>query len=128
MRLDAMACFTQDRLATLYSRDILQSGSEAPWAQQMGGRVFDHDFIIGGQDHRPLQNISFQSEQAFQTSWEVTVQFQSETCWGNQETTKVVFLVVQENGRPGIDDIFACHDGETDVLKVDLDQFLLQQQ
>lgn len=135
MRLDAkgdtLAYFSEERLATLYSQDLVgfyNRAARTPLAQQMGGRVFDYDFIIGGQDHCPLQNISFQSEQAFQTSWDVTVQFQSEACWGNQETTKVVFLVVEENGRPVIDDIFAYHDGETDVLKVTLDQFLPQQQ
>jgi len=128
---DTLSYFSEDRLATLYSKDLIGFYNRAlntPWAQEMGGRVFDYDFVISGQDHCPLENMTFQTEQPFETSWDVTVQFQSQACWGNEDYTKVVFLVIGENGRPVIDDIFAYHGGETDILKVTLDQFWLQQQ
>ncbi|PHR23064.1 MAG: hypothetical protein COA37_10165 [Hoeflea sp.] len=128
---DPSPYFSEDRLATLYSRDLVGFYNRAvntPWAQQMGGSVFDYDFVIGGQDHCPLENMTFQTEQPFETSWDVTVQFQSRSCWGTEEYTKVVFLIIEENGRPVIDDIFVYHGGETDILKVTLDQFWLQQQ
>ncbi|MEP4769446.1 MAG: RICIN domain-containing protein [Roseibium sp.] len=121
--------FSDKRLERLYSEDLASFYDRAlktKWARQMGGVVPDYDIITNSQDGCPLENLTIETEQPFETSWDVTVHFQFQTCWGDQARSKVVFLIVEEDNQPVIDDIFTYENGNSQSLKVALDQIYLQ--
>jgi len=121
--------FSKDRLDRLFSADFIgfyKRAADTPQARHMG-RPLDYDVVINAQDGCPLENVTIDIKQEFQHSWDVIAHFQSKVCWGDKTYTKVVFIVVEENGRLVVDDIFTYNGPSGDSVKIALDQLVLNQ-
>lgn len=103
--------FSEDFLTRLYSKDFVAKYREAAKypAYDDGGSPFDYDPIIGGQDGCALKDVTT-SEGAPQNGAEdVTVTFDNSACFGERapdwQPETLVFKMIEEEGRPVIDDI-----------------------
>lgn len=121
--------FAKGRLERIYSKDLIgfyKRAIKTEAARQMGGRAPDFDILTGTQDACPLENISLKTEKPFESSWDVSVTYQYQACWGNPALTKTDFIIIEEGGQPVIDDIFTYDEAEAvSSLKVALDQYVL---
>lgn len=125
--------FSPERLGSLYSEafaDLYRKAADTPFAKEMG-TPFDWDVIVNGQDGCPLKNLSVAAAGQDGPATLVVARFQGLTCFGAeaeyqafQETT---FRVVQEGGRPVIDDIVHVMDGERMSLKAQMDAIIKDQ-
>ncbi|WP_420412389.1 RICIN domain-containing protein [Roseibium sp.] len=121
--------FAEGRLERIYSKDLIgfyKRAIKTEAAQQMGGRAPDFDIFTGTQDACPLENISLKTEKPFESSWDISVTYQYQACWGNPVLSKTDFIIIEEGGQPVIDDIFTYDEAEAvSSLKVALDQYVL---
>lgn len=103
--------FSEDFLKRLYSRDFAEKYSKAAKfpAYDDGGSPFDYDPIIGGQDGCALKDVTTAEGQPANGAEDVTVTFDNSHCFGERagdwQPEKLVFKMIEEDGRAVIDDI-----------------------
>ncbi len=109
---DWIDIFDEATLGRLYSKDFAEkykAAAQNPAADEDGISPFDYDVIVNGQDACPLQDLSMESGQPASGTTEVTVKFKAATCMegtpDKDAFTTVRFEVIDENGKPVIDDI-----------------------
>lgn len=127
---DYQDVFSEKRLGRLFSADFVAVYTEAskhpafdlPEGETTGS-PFDYDPIAGGQDGCPFENIRVEDD----GDGQVTALFNNRKCFGSdaeyQKDTVLIFHVVEERGRPVIDDIYPVVDGNSgssikDELKI----------
>ncbi|WP_432761367.1 hypothetical protein [Rhizobium mayense] len=128
--------FDDSKLKNLYSKDFVakyQAAAQFPAADEDGISPFDYDVIVGGQDACPLQEVNIAPQAPKGDTTEVVATFKKSTCMGSdadyQGTTTVRFEVIQEAGKPVIDDIITVDDaGQTNSLKSVMQDIVKQQQ
>jgi opacity protein-like surface antigen len=128
--------FDDSKLKDLYSKDFVakyQAAAQFPAADEDGISPFDYDVIVGGQDACPLQDLNIAPQVPKGDTTEVIATFKKSTCMGTdadyQGTTTVRFEVVQEAGKPVIDDIVTVDDaGQSNSLKSAMQDIVKQQQ
>ncbi|AYG59312.1 hypothetical protein QD460_12030 [Rhizobium jaguaris] len=128
--------FDDSKLKNLYSKDFVakyQAAAQFPAADEDGISPFDYDVIVGGQDACPLQEVNIVPQAPKGDTTEVVATFKKSTCMGAdadyQGTTTVRFEVIQEAGKPVIDDIITVDDaGQTNSLKSVMQDIVKQQQ
>ncbi|WP_411035801.1 hypothetical protein [Shinella sp. BYT-45] len=103
--------FSEDFLKRLYSRDFVARYREAAKypAYDDGGSPFDYDPVIGGQDGCALKDVTITEGRPADGAEDVTVTFDNSHCFGERaagwEPERLVFKLVEEDGRAVIDDI-----------------------
>ena len=128
--------FDDSKLKDLYSKDFVakyQAAAQFPAADEDGISPFDYDVIVGGQDACPLQEVNIAPQAPKGDTTEVIATFKKSTCMGAdadyQATTTVRFEVIQESGKPVIDDIITVDDGgQSNSLKSVMQDIVKQQQ
>jgi hypothetical protein len=122
---DWIDIFGDDMLGRLYSRDFVakyRAAAEKPAADEDGISPFDYDVIVNGQDACPLEDLSIAAQPAAGSTTEVVTTFKKATCMDDasdrQALTTVRFEVIEEGGKPVVDDIMTEGDaGQTNSLK-----------
>ena len=109
---DWIDIFQESTLDRLYSKDFgdkYKAAAKNPAADEDGISPFDYDVIVNGQDACPLQDLSIENGQPANGTTEVTVKFKAATCLegtpNRDAFTTVRFEVIEEAGKPVIDDI-----------------------
>lgn len=103
--------FDASRLDRLYSKDFVaryQAAAQFPAVDDDGISPFDYDVIVNGQDACPLEDLTMAAAPPVNGTTEVTVRFRKSACSDAPDAkdyTTVRFEVVEEAGRPVIDDI-----------------------
>ncbi|MGO7169131.1 hypothetical protein AB9F47_18910 [Rhizobium leguminosarum] len=103
--------FDASRLDHRYSRDFVakyQAAAQFPAVDDDGISPFDYDVIVNGQDACPLEDLTMAAAPVVDGVAEVTVRFRKSTCSDAPDAkdyTTVHFLVIEEGGKPVIDDI-----------------------
>lgn len=103
--------FSEDFLKRVYSKDFVARYKEAAKypAYDDGGSPFDYDPIIGGQDGCTLKDVTTAEGQPANGAEDVTVTFDNSHCFGERvagwQPEKLVFKLIEEDGRAVIDDI-----------------------
>ncbi|MGY5807460.1 hypothetical protein ACXHXG_07090 [Rhizobium sp. LEGMi198b] len=128
--------FDDSKLKDLYSKDFVakyQAAAQFPAADEDGISPFDYDVIVGGQDACPLQELNIAPQPPKGDTTEVIATFKKSVCMGTdadyQKTTAVRFEVIQEAGKPVIDDIITVDDGgQSNSLKSVMQDIVKQQQ
>ncbi|MFN3364538.1 MAG: hypothetical protein ACK40W_11290 [Allorhizobium sp.] len=118
--------FSTDRLTRLFSKDFASAFEAAsknpPYDIPEGettGFPFDYDPIAQGQDGCPFEDIRIEDD----GDGQVTALFDNRSCFGGADApdTVLIFHVVEEGGRPVIDDIYPVEDGQSgSSIKQDL--------
>jgi len=128
--------FDDSRLKTVYSKDFgakYQAAAQFPAADEDGISPFDYDVIVNAQDACPLEDMKLAAQPQKGEVTEVLATFKKATCMGTdadyQKTTTVRFEVIQETGKPVIDDIITIDDnGSPSSLKSVMQDLVKQQQ
>lgn len=128
--------FDDSRLKTVYSKDFgakYQAAAQFPAADEDGISPFDYDVIVNAQDACPLEDMKLAAQPQKGEVTEVLATFKKATCMGTgadyQKTTTVRFEVIQEAGKPVIDDIITIDDnGSPSSLKSVMQDLVKQQQ
>lgn len=128
--------FDDSRLKTVYSKDFgakYQAAAQFPAADEDGISPFDYDVIVNAQDACPLEDMKLAAQPQKGEVTEVLATFKKATCMGSdadyQKTTTVRFEVIQEAGKPVIDDIITIDDnGSPSSLKSVMQDLVKQQQ
>jgi hypothetical protein len=118
--------FDADPLTRLFSSRFREAYAEASkhpaYETENGGAgdPFGYDVITASQDGCPLKEVNIVPAPAAGAKSEVTVTFKLWTCVDDADLkdglNEVRFDVVEENGKPVIDDIHRVADGESDSL------------
>ena len=127
--------FDESKLTQLYSKDLVEkyrAAAKFPAVDDDGISPFDFDVIVGGQDSCPLENLTITPQPPANGITEVVARFKKSTCMGPdaafQADTVVRFEVMEEDGKPVIDDILTVdEDGKTNSLK-DMMQSIVTEQ
>ncbi|AVA21752.1 MULTISPECIES: hypothetical protein [unclassified Rhizobium] len=128
--------FDDSKLKDIYSKDFVakyQAAAQFPAADEDGISPFDYDVIVGGQDACPLQELNIAPQPPKGDTTEVIATFKKSVCMGTdadyQKTTTVRFEIIQEAGKPVIDDIITVDDGgQSNSLKSVMQDIVKQQQ
>ena len=128
--------FDDSKLKDLYSKDFAakyEAAAQFPAADEDGISPFDYDVIVNAQDACPLEDMKLTGQPPKGDVTEVLATFKKATCMGSdadyQKTTTVRFEVIQEAGRPVIDDIITIDDnGNPSSLKSVMQDLVKQQQ
>lgn len=119
--------FSEERLASLYSADLAaryRKAADTPFAREMGTPL-DWDVVVNAQDGCPLKDVTVAQAGQEGAATRIVARFRALTCFGTdaeyQGFQEAHFLVVEEGGRPVIDDIVTPLDGEAQSLKAQLD-------
>jgi hypothetical protein len=109
---DWVDIFDEAKLAGRYSKDFIakyQAAAQNPAADEDGISPFDYDVIVNGQDACPLEGLSIVPQPANGATTEVIAKFKTSTCMEGvpdpQVETVVRFEVMEEGGKPVVDDI-----------------------
>ncbi|RWX75658.1 hypothetical protein EPK99_18370 [Neorhizobium lilium] len=123
---DGKYIFDPDPLSRLYSKKFQTTYAEAAkhpaydTENNKPGDPFGYDVITSSQDGCPLQDVTMKAAPAVNGVTDVTVTFKQWTCVDDAEVknsvTEVHFDVIDENGKPVINDIHRLADGERDSL------------
>lgn len=104
--------FSEDALKRLYSRDFVARYRQAAKypAYEDDGSPFAYDPIIGGQDGCALKDLTIGGAVAGDGQTQVTVTFDNTYCFEENrdagwKPVTLVFSLIEEDGRPVIDDI-----------------------
>jgi hypothetical protein len=118
--------FDADPLARLFSKKFQAAYAEAAkhpaydTENNQPGDPFGYDVITSSQDGCPLQDVTTKAAPGANGMTDVTVTFKQWTCVDDAEVKNTVsevhFDVIDENGKPVIDDIHRVGDGERDSL------------
>lgn len=128
--------FDESKLKEDYSKDFAakyQAAAQFPAVDEDGISPFDYDVIVNAQDACPLEEVKLAAQPPKGNVTEVLATFKKSTCMGTdadyQKTTTVRFEVIQEAGRPVIDDIVTNDDnGSPSSLKSVMQDLVKQQQ
>ncbi|AYG68199.1 hypothetical protein CCGE531_10765 [Rhizobium sp. CCGE531] len=128
--------FDDDKLKDLYSKDFAvkyKAAAQFPAADEDGISPFDYDVIVNAQDACPLEDMKIAAQPPKNNATEVLATFKKSTCMGSdadyQKVTTVRFEVVEEGGRPVVDDIVTNDDnGNPSSLKSVMQDLVKQQQ
>lgn len=128
--------FDESKLKDVYSKDFAakyQAAAQFPAADEDGISPFDYDVIVNAQDACPLEDVKLAAQPPKGDVTEVLATFKKSTCMGSdadyQKTTAVRFEVIQEAGKPVIDDIVTSDDnGSPSSLKSVMQDLVKQQQ
>jgi len=128
--------FDESKLKDVYSKDFAakyQAAAQFPAADEDGISPFDYDVIVNAQDACPLEDMKLAGQPPKGDVTEVFATFKKSTCMGSdadyQKTTTVRFEVIQEAGKPVIDDIITIDDnGNPSSLKSVMQDLVKQQQ
>ena len=118
--------FGEDFLKRLYSRDFVAKYREAAKypAYDDGGSPFSYDPIVGGQDGCGLKDLTIAEGAAAGGKTDVDVSFDNTHCFPEREPdwqpVRLVFKVIEEDGRPVIDDVLRKTDDGTGSLKEEI--------
>lgn len=119
--------FSEDHLTRLFSEEF---GNLYRWSIDMYYLVLKHDEITGTKNVCPTPKLDIEQVERPDAEWDVVTRFQHESCLENQNKpgaiSKIVFQVIEENGRPVIDDILAYQDDKPNSLKTFWNKILLQ--
>jgi hypothetical protein len=115
--------FDDERLGRIYSRDFSRAYRDAARfpAFEEGDSPFDYDVIVSGQDSCSLKDVTIAPPVAVAGRSDVKVTFDNVSCLedaGDRKPAELHFMVVEENGKPVIDDIL--RDGVQGSLKAEL--------
>jgi hypothetical protein len=123
---DGKYIFDPDPLSRLFSKKFQAAYAEAAkhpaydTENNEAGDPFGYDVITSSQDGCPLQEITTKTAPGASGVTDVTVTFKQWTCVDDMQAknsvSEVHFDVVEENGKPVIDDIHRVTDGERDSL------------
>lgn len=118
--------FDADPLARLFSRKFQTAYAEAAkhpayeTENNQPGDPFGYDVITSSQDGCPLQEVTTNSAPGANGMTDVTVTFKMWTCVDEADVkdsvSEVHFDVIDEDGKPVIDDIHRVADGERDSV------------
>lgn len=111
--------FSPDRLARLFSKDFARAFEAAsknppfdPPEGETTGFPFDYDPIAQGQDGCAFEDIRIEDD----GNGQVTALFNNRRCFGEgaeyEADTVLIFHVIEEDGRPVIDDFYPVVDGQ----------------
>ncbi|KAA1178917.1 hypothetical protein FP026_19630 [Rhizobium tropici] len=128
--------FDESKLKDIYSKDFAakyQAAAQFPAADEDGISPFDYDVIVNAQDACPLEDVKIAAQPPKNNATEVLATFKKSTCMGSdaddQKVTTVRFEVVEEGGRPVVDDIVTNDDnGNPSSLKGVMQDLVKQQQ
>ncbi|TIX90004.1 hypothetical protein [Rhizobium sp. P44RR-XXIV] len=128
--------FDESKLKEDYSKDFAakyQAAAQFPAADEDGISPFDYDVIVNAQDACPLEEVKLAAQPPRGNVTEVLATFKKSTCMGTdadyQKVTTVRFEVIQEAGKPVIDDIVTNDDnGSPSSLKSVMQDLVKQQQ
>lgn len=128
--------FGEDKLKDIYSKDFgakYQAAAQFPAADEDGISPFDYDVIVNAQDACPLEDVKIATQPPKNNVTEVLATFKKSTCMGSdadyQTVTTVRFEVIEEGGRPVVDDIVTNDDnGNPSSLKSVMVDLVKQQQ
>ncbi len=128
--------FDDSKLSQLYSKDFVakyQAAAQFPAADEDGISPFDYDVIVGGEDACPLEDLTISPNAPSDGKTEVVAQFKKSTCMGTdaayQTYTSVRFEVIEEGGKPVIDDILTTDEsGNVGSLREAMQAIVKQQQ
>jgi hypothetical protein len=128
--------FDESKLDERYSKDLItkyKAAAQFPAADEDGISPFDYDVIVGGQDACPLQDLDIVAQAPKSETTEVVATFKTLACQGSdansQAVTTVRFEVIQEAGKPVIDDIITVDEGgQSNSLKSVMQDIVKQQQ
>jgi hypothetical protein len=128
--------FDESKLKDIYSKDFgvkYQAAAQFPAADEDGISPFDYDVIVNAQDACPLQDVKIAAQPPKSNVTEVLATFKKSTCMGSdadyQKTTTVRFEVIEEGGKPVVDDIVTDDDnGNPSSLKSVMVDLVKQQQ
>ena len=123
---DGKYLFDPDPLGRLYSKKFQAAYAEAAkhpayeTENNQPGDPFGYDVITSSQDGCPLQDVTMKAAPGQNGVTDVTVTFKQWTCVDDAEVknsvSEVHFDVIEENGKPVIDDIHRVMDGQKDSL------------
>ncbi|AYD00885.1 hypothetical protein [Neorhizobium sp. NCHU2750] len=118
--------FDPDPLARLFSKNFQSVYAEAAkhpaYETEDGqpGDPFGYDVITASQDGCPLKDITMDAAAPVSGKTDVKVTFKQWTCLDDaslkDSVSEVHFDVIDEGGKPVIDDIHRVADGETDSV------------
>ncbi|WJR66869.1 hypothetical protein QTA58_22195 [Neorhizobium sp. CSC1952] len=118
--------FDPDPLARLFSKRFQAAYAEAAkhpayeTENNQPGDPFGYDVITSSQDGCPLQEVKMNSGAGASGMTDVTVTFKMWTCVDEADVkdsvSEVHFDVIDEDGKPVIDDIHRVADGERDSV------------
>ncbi|MGY5776769.1 hypothetical protein [Rhizobium sp. LEGMi135b] len=128
--------FDESKLKDIYSKDFgakYQAAAQFPAADEDGISPFDYDVIVNAQDACPLEEVKIAAQPPKSNVTEVLATFKKSTCMGSdadyQKTTTVRFEVIEEGGKPVVDDIITNDDnGNPSSLKSLMVDLVKQQQ
>lgn len=123
---DYVDYFNDELLPRLYSKDFVAKYREAAKypAYEDGGSPFDYDVIAMAQDGCSIKDLKIESGPAVAGVTTVRTSFDNTHCFGERaadwKPAEVDFQVIEEDGRPVIDDILRPQDGDPGSLKAEL--------
>ncbi len=128
--------FDESKLKDIYSKDFAakyEAAAQFPAADEDGISPFDYDVIVNAQDACPLEDVKIAAQPPKDNVTEVLATFKKSTCMGSdadyQKVTTVRFEVIEEDGRPVVDDIVTNDDnGNPSSLKSVMQDLVKQQQ
>lgn len=128
--------FDESRLKDIYSKDFAakyEAAAQFPAADEDGISPFDYDVIVNAQDACPLEELKIAAQPPKNNVTEVLATFKKSTCMGSdadyQKVTTVRFEVIEEGGKPVVDDIVTNDDnGNPSSLKSVMQDLVKQQQ
>ncbi len=128
--------FDESKLKDIYSKDFAakyEAAAQFPAADEDGISPFDYDVIVNAQDACPLEDMKIAAQPPKDNVTEVLATFKKSTCMGSdadyQKVTTVRFEVIEEDGRPVVDDIVTNDDnGNPSSLKSVMQDLVKQQQ
>ncbi|HVK92107.1 MAG TPA: hypothetical protein VM468_12010 [Mycoplana sp.] len=124
--------FNAGFLERLYSKDFIAKYREAARypAYDDGGSPFDYDVIAMGQDGCSINDLKIEAAGSANGVTTVRTTFDNTHCFGERapdwKPAEVDFTVIEENGKPVIDDILRPQDGDPGSLKAELGEITRQ--
>ncbi|OLP60119.1 hypothetical protein BJF93_10070 [Xaviernesmea oryzae] len=104
--------FDAERLKRIYSRDFNRAYAAAAKfpAYEDSSSPFDYDVVVSGQDSCTLQDVRIEQKPAEAAVTPVDVSFDNKHCLAEEgapppDRSTLIFRMVEEDGRPVIDDI-----------------------
>lgn len=112
-QIAASGYFDDGLLSTIYSAsfvDVYRLALRTDELQDGAGYMLGYDVVIGGQDSCPLKDVRIEARPSRNGVTPVDVYFDAVSCFGQTpdlSRPQTVFHVVEENGRPVIDNIWS---------------------
>lgn len=109
----ASGYFDDGLLSTIYSAsfvDVYRLAQRTDELQDGAGYMLGYDVVIGGQDHCALKDVRIEARPSENGVTPVDVYFDAVSCFGHAPDLtrpQTVFHVVEQEGRPVIDNIWS---------------------